>query len=94
MKYIFSLLLTLVLSVPSYSSTVTRNGNDFSIEITKFEDEITPYTWTDKDGVKYVVFESKKGSYYIIKISKKTGKDYKYYLPKEVQEQMRRERGK
>lgn len=42
-------------------------------------------------NVKYPVYKSKNGAFYIWKTSKKTGKKYKYYLPKEIQKQMGRE---
>lgn len=42
-------------------------------------------------NIKYPVFKSKNGAFYIWKTSKKTGKKYKYYLPKEIQKQMGRE---
>lgn len=46
----------------------------------------TGYTWEDSKGVKYPIYISNggKGSAYIIRVSKKTGKEYKQYLGKEV----------
>ena len=41
-------------------------------------------------SIKYPVFKSKSGAFYIWKTSKKTGKKYKYYLPKDIQIQMGR----
>ena len=53
-------------------------------------DSTTTDTYTIS-SIKYPVFKSKSGAFYIWKTSKKTGKKYKYYLPKEIQKQMGRE---
>lgn len=53
-------------------------------------DSTTNDTYTI-NNVKYPVYKSKNGAFYIWKTSKKTGKKYKYYLPKEIQKQMGRE---
>ena len=52
-------------------------------------DSTTTDTYTIS-SIKYPVFKSKSGSFYIWKTSKKTGKKYKYYLPKDIQIQMGR----
>lgn len=74
------------------SAEVTRDNDTFKVEQTsKANDTQTKYTWEDKEGNKYPIFVTKKGACYINRISKKTGKEYKYYLPKEVQEQIKKE---
>lgn len=78
-------------SPKSSENTFLRSGNTF--ETVQFSDIVTPYNWKDKDGNIYPVYVTKKGACYIKRISKKTGQEYKYYLPKEVQEQIRRELG-
>lgn len=45
----------------------------------KKEPKKTGLTHTIK-GVKYPVYKSAKGAYYILRVSKKTGKEYKQYL--------------
>ena len=45
----------------------------------KTEPTRTGLTHTIK-GVKYPVYQSAKGAYYILRVSKKTGKEYKQYL--------------
>jgi len=42
----------------------------------------TQYTYTDKNGIVDTVYLSKNGSAFIWKVSKKTGKKYRKYLPK------------
>lgn len=92
MKYIITLLVALTLSVASYADVV-RDGDTFKVEKTTSVNQgtQTKYTWEDKEGNKYPIFITKKGTCYINKISKKTGKEYKYYLPKDTQEQIKKE---
>lgn len=81
-------------SPKSAYSAVRRSGNTFEVTQTTSQSDVkTPYTWKDKDGKIYPIYISKKGACYIKRISKKTGKEYKYYLPKETQEQIRKELG-
>ena len=44
----------------------------------------TGCTWIDSKGVQYPVYISESGSCYIIKVSKKTNKEYKQYLKPDV----------
>lgn len=46
-----------------------------------------PYTWKDKDGISHHQERS------MLRQAHLTGKEYKYYLPKETQEQIRKELG-
>ena len=91
MKYIISLLIMLTLSMSSFAE-VKREGNTFKVEQTsKASDTKTKYTWEDKEGNKYPIFVTKKGACYVIRVSKKTGKEYKQYLPKDIQETIKKE---
>ncbi len=51
----------------------------------------TKYTWEDKQGNKYPIYITKRGACYVIRVSKKTGKEYKQYLPKDIQETIKKE---
>lgn len=85
-RLIISLLLLVGLAI-------TLGAKDY-VAPTKQSVEYTDSTTTDTYTIKsekYNVYKSKSGAFYIWKISKKTGKKYKYYLPKEVQKQMGRE---
>lgn len=92
MKYIITLLIALSMSVASYADIV-RDGDTFKVEKTTSvnQDTQTKYTWEDKESNKYPIYITKKGACYVIRTSKKTGKEYKQYLPKNVQEQIRKE---
>lgn len=50
------------------------------VEQPKQKAKKTELTYTIKDSV-YPVYETFKGGYYIIRKSKKTGNEYKQYLP-------------
>lgn len=86
MKRVLNILLVALIAVFTVTMTqaqnVIRNGNVFTqqskqkAEITK-----TKYVYVDKDGVKYPIYLSSKGKAFIIKVSKKTGKEYRQYLP-------------
>lgn len=92
MKHIIlCILLALFCSVAH--AEIKRDGDTFKVETTKTAtpDTQTKFTWETKDGTKYPVYVTKKGAFYILRVSKKSGKEYKYYLPKEVQEEMKKE---
>ena len=87
MKYIIALLVALSMSVASYAGVV-KEGNVY-VQTTKAEKETGVY-YKDKDGILYIIYVSPKGSLYIKRISKKTGMEYKYYLPKDVQKTIKK----
>ena len=74
-----------------------RNGKEYSsVQTTKekSEDENTGYVWKDKSGQTYEIFISKRNACYIWRTSKKTGKKYKYYFPKEVSQDIANQLGR
>ena len=88
-------ILCLILAAFSLTSTaeVKRNGDTFKVEQTSTasQGEKTKYTWEDRESNKYPIYITKKGACYVIRTSKKTGKEYKYYLPKDIQEIIKKE---
>ncbi len=92
-KAIFCLIMAIV-CLSSYAQDVVREGKVFkaqTTQTTKSEDKQTEYTWEDSKGNKYPIYISQRGACYIKRTSKKTGKEYKQYLPKEVQENIKKE---
>ena len=86
------LCILLALFCITISAEVKREGNTFKVEqTTKESDTKTQYTWVDKEGNVYPVFITKRGACYIFRTSKKTGKEYKQYLPKDIQETIKQE---
>lgn len=59
----------------------------------KIEKILEKYRSEDEKGYKSPIYVTTKGTYYIFRTSKKTGKEYKYYLPKDVQETIKKESG-
>lgn len=86
------LCILLALFCINIHAEVKREGDTFKVEqSTKASDTKTKYTWEDKEGNKYPIYITKKGTCYVLRTSKKTGKEYKYYLPKDVQETIKKE---
>lgn len=89
----FILCILLALFCITVNAEVKREGDTFKVEqSTKASDTKTKYTWEDKQGNKYPIFITKRGACYVLKTSK-TGKEYKYYLPKDIQAQIKQEMG-
>lgn len=87
MKRVLSILILLIGLVVSVSAKDYIAPTRQSVEYT---DSTTTDTYTIKNK-KYNVYKTKNGAFYIWKTSKKTGKKYRYYLPKEIQKAMGRE---
>lgn len=96
MKHIITLLVALIVSVASYADVV-RNGNVITVTKTTTtvnESQSTGIYYQDKQGNQHLIYKSKKGKFYVIKTSSKTGKEYKYYLPQRLQEALQKELNK
>ena len=70
------------------TAEVIRKNNTFKITTvkTKSEGEQTKYVYEDDKGNKYPIFVTKNGTCYIKKVSSKSGKEYRQYIPKEIKE--------
>ena len=88
------LLLVLAMGLAANAQTYTRNGNTFmsaKAERVKAKPVKTKFTWKDSKGKEYPVYISSKGSCFVIKVSAKTGKEYKNYLGPEISQQICKE---
>ena len=88
------LLLVLAIGLAANAQTYTRNGNTFTSAKSvkaKAEPVKTKFTWKDSKGKEYPVYISSKGSCFVIKVSAKTGKEYKNYLGTEISQQICKE---
>lgn len=89
---ILAMTLAFVFSLSTMAQSVRRVGNTFveqvdsSKKVVK-EPKKTEYTYTDKKGNVYPIYLSSTGKAFIKRISKKTGKEYREYLP-EVTKQL------
>lgn len=83
-KLLFMLCLILLGGITVKAQNVVRNGNTFTQTSKRKAKEAfmtTPYTYVAADGTKYPIYLSGHGKYFIIRKSKKTGKEYRQYLP-------------
>ncbi len=83
-KFIFIAMLTLSMSAQAQVFHAPKSQREV------FTDTTTTFKYVTSDNKQYKVFRSKGGAMYIWKLSKKSGKLYKMYLPKEVQIKMGR----
>lgn len=91
MKHIIILLTALLMSVVGYADVVREGNIITTTKTTSVNDKPIDILYQDKQGKQHTIYQSKNNSFYIMKTSKKTGKEYKYYLPKELQESLRKE---
>lgn len=93
MKRLFlSVVLALMVGAPVFAqSEIKREGNTFtyvqSDKVSLKNDTKTQYTYKTKDGKEYPIYLSKNGKAFIVRVSKKTGREYKQYLP-QITEQL------
>ena len=79
------LIMFLVGSCPANAQEVQRNGNNFTQiakeKVSESKETKTEYTYTDTKGNVYPIYLSSTGKAFVKKVSKKTGKEYKCYIP-------------
>ena len=77
-------------------TTYKQEGNIFSsVKTTKtVTTDKTPYTWKDSKGKEYPIYISSTGSCFVIKVSSKTGKEYRQYLGPEISEEICKQLGR
>ena len=85
-KIIITAIMLFSLSVGIQAQNVKREGNTFTQVSNKSgksegKETKTQYIYTDSKGNVYPVYLSSTGKAFIKKVSKKTGKEYKQYMP-------------
>lgn len=88
------LLLVLAMGLAANAQTYTRSGNTFISSTggaSKAEPIKTKFTWKDSKGKEYPVYMSSTGSCFVMRVSSKTGKEYKSYLGPEISQQICKE---
>lgn len=83
-KFILFTIMVFVFGLVSNAQSVQKQGNNFTqvtAKGTKSKETKTQYTFTDSKNNTYPVYLSSTGKAFIKKISKKSGKEYKQYLP-------------
>lgn len=84
MKKLISFVLMVLLSIASFAQKFNAETKTFSKESTVLK---TEYKWEESDSI-YPIYITTKGRTYIEKVSKKSGKVYRKYLPEEVSRQI------
>ena len=94
MKKLLIMLVLLCVGLTSNAQNYTREGNTFvSVKSAKAEPVKTKFTWKDSKGKEYPVYISSSGSCFVIRVSAKTGKEYRNYLGPEISQQICNELG-
>lgn len=80
-------IAVMVLMSITCAGQIVRNGKTFSKESsskTKSDTLVTDFKWETKEEVYPIIINTNSGACWVGKISKKTGKYYRNYLPQEV----------
>lgn len=97
MKKIFICAIAIMMASASViNAEIKREGNTFSVvseSKQKAEPTATTYKYTTKDGKEYPIYLSKNGRAYILKVSQKSGNEYKQYLGEEISRTICKELG-
>ena len=83
-KLIIAAMMLLSMNVGIYAQSVSRQGNTFTQVSNKKsagKETKTQYVYKDSKGNSYPVWLSSSGKAFIKKVSKKTGKEYRQYVP-------------
>ncbi len=83
MRNYILIVMAIALSLEVSAQSVSRDaeGNFLAkARVQAAHDSTTTYTYTDGKGKVEPVFVGKKGGYYLVRISKKSGKFYRKYL--------------
>lgn len=92
-KYINDIIIIALLALFAFIGAYSSEAKTYQApvkELVEFTDTTTSHMYQLKDKT-YPIFKTKKGRLYIWKISKKTKKPYKYYIPKEVEQLIKEE---
>ena len=90
MKTLFCIILLCVLSIIGiklYAQRYKKESNNFVQQPktnSKQQPKETPFTFTDNKGKQYVIYITSNGVCFILRTSKNTGKDYRYYLDVDI----------
>lgn len=88
MKSFITVITVILLGICNINAqSFTRNGNTFIQVNTKSDKKSvtqTKFTWKDSKGKIYPIFITDSGRCFVIKVSAKTNKEYRYYLKEDV----------
>ena len=95
MKKLFLSIVLAMMAGTIFPQEVKREGTTFvevaSTKVNLTNATKTKYTYKAKDGKEYPIYLSKNGKAFIVRVSKKSGKEYRQYLP-EVTEHLTKQK--
>lgn len=93
-KKLFIVMMMLMSISYTVNAEIIKEGKTYSqVTKSKTPDKDSGFTYKDSKGNIYPIMISKSGSCYILRISKKSGKEYKQYLGKEISQEICKELG-
>lgn len=95
MKKLFFIALLGLISF-TCTAQIQRNGKTFtkvSTSKAKSDTLVTEFNWEVKDSVLPIIINKNSGACFVGKVSTKSGKYYRQYLPKEVSTEISKELG-
>lgn len=88
------IVMMMLMSITYTNAEIIKEGKTYSqVTKSKTPDKDSGFTYKDSKGNIYPIMISKSGSCYILRISKKSGKEYKQYLGKEISQEICKELG-
>lgn len=94
MKTLFCIIIAGILSligISLYAQSYKKEGNTFVQQPRKYsraEPKETPFKYKDAKDNEYVIYITTSGTCFVKKISKNSGKDYRYYLDAEISKEV------
>ena len=78
-------VMMMLMSITYTNAEIIKEGKTYSQVVkSKTPDKDSGFTYKDNKGNIYPILIGKSGACYIVRISKKSGKEYKQYLGKEI----------
>lgn len=97
MKKLITTLVAIatILCSTANAQNYTKVGNTYKVEkvAKQSSSRQTGFNWEDSKGNTYPILMGPSGACYIKRVSKKTGKEYKQYLGKEVSQSICKQLG-
>ena len=90
MKILFCIIVLGILylvGIKLYAQSYKKEGNNFIQQPrtgSKQQPKETPFTFVDNKGKQYVIYITSTGACFVLKTSRNTGKDYRYYLDTDI----------
>lgn len=86
------IVMMMLMSITYSNAEIIKEGKTYSQVVKqKTPGKDSGFTYKDSKGNIYPIMISKSGSCYILRVSKKSGKEYKQYLGKEISQEICKE---